>query len=677
VLVEFMERGGLVCGWVLNPSGARGRLEVRMEGGRAIGLAPARILTSTELPPPKGEAAMDELVSSVAKRREALAAQVDLEALWESLEGEGPEFSFPLLAGLNFGREAGGDDVSALIRAVHADGLLFEFSPQSARRRSAEEIEKAKSVRAREEAKKAAKENGAAWIRGSLALEAQGGGPAGRPSEAEAVAALMKGLLLEADDFKDAGRAKEILRLAGLPPDSYGAFQALIAVGEASADDHVELSRLGRPLGFSPELLEEARGIAAGFEAASERRLDLTSLFTATVDAPGAKEFDDAISLEASPDGGKVLWLHIADPAALVAKGAPLDEAASLRAATVYLPEGRHPMLPDVLTEKVMSLAKGRAAPAFSLRVALSPEGAPLEASFSPSLVSVDLQLSFPEAEAKLSQEGERCVLRPFLALAKVLAERRLSLGGQNLKLPRGNASLDANGLPLVCLVDEESQAGLMVEEMMILANHLAAKTLSEAGWPCPYRYQDKSLPRAWAPPPEAPARVRLASDLAARRLVGRGGITLEPSAHHGVGLGVYTSFTSPMRRYLDLAVARQLRALVSGGAPAYDKESMMLLAKGFEADYRAIRRLQNNRQRYWAIRLLSGKTGERFVGLVFERKGRRAKVCLTDYMLELELPFLPPDAEPGKDVLLRLSAAEPQVLDRRESLVFEYLQTL
>jgi exoribonuclease-2 len=225
--------------------------------------------------------------------------------------------------------------------------------------------------------------------------------------------------------------------------------------------------------------------------------------------------------------------------------------------------------------------------------------------------------------------------------------------------------------------VDVEGPAGLMVEEMMLLANHLAAKTLKDAGWPCPYRHQEKSQPRLWSPPPEAPPRVRLAADLAARRLVGRGGVGLEPSPHHGVGYGAYTSFTSPMRRYLDLMVARQLRALAQGAPPVYDRQAMMAKALDFEADHRAVRKLQNNRHRYWLMRILASKVGERFAGLVFDRRGRRTRVCLTDYMLEVELTNIPGEVEPGRDVLLRLEAAEPQILDRPEILILDYLQTL
>jgi exoribonuclease-2 len=672
VLVEFMEGGGLACGWVLNPAGARGRLEVRMEGGRAMALAPGRILTKTEMSAPEGGQSIDKLLAAVSDRRRKLASEVDLAGLWESLEGEGPEFGYELLAGLNFGREALPDDVSALIRAVHADGLWFEFSPEGAKRRGAEELEKVRRIRAREAARKAVKEVGAAFFAG--ALEGKIGQ---RTAEAEEAARLLKGFMMEAEDFKEAVQAKEILRLVNLSADSYGAFKALSAAGDISPDENIELLRLGRPLEFSEAVLAEAKSLLAGLSLKSESRLDLSGLFTVTVDSPGAKEFDDALSLEPLAGGGTTLWLHIADPASLIAAGSLSDQAAAQRAATVYLPETRCPMLPEALTDGAMSLVKNTLRPAFSLKVDLSPDGEPLSWSFCPSLVSVDLQISFPEAEQLLAKEGDGCALAPFLEAARLLAKRRSANGGQILKLPRGNVRLDPDGLPEPFLADVECASSLMVEEMMILANHLAARTLMEAGWPCPYRYQEKSMPRQWAPPPDAPPRVRLAADLAARRLIGRVGVTLEPSVHHGVGLGAYTSFTSPMRRYLDLAVARQLRALAAGRPPAYDREAMMALALDFEADYRAIRRLQNNRQRYWLLRLLAGKTGERFVGLVFERRGRKAKICLTDYMLEAELPSLPPSAEPGSDVLLRLLCAEPKILDRDETLSFEYLQSL
>jgi exoribonuclease-2 len=208
-----------------------------------------------------------------------------------------------------------------------------------------------------------------------------------------------------------------------------------------------------------------------------------------------------------------------------------------------------------------------------------------------------------------------------------------------------------------------------MVGELMVLANHLAARALMEAGIPCPYRYQLPSRPVGWSPPRQENDRVRLALALASRRQTGRVGVTMEPSFHHGLGLSPYTSFTSPMRRYLDLLVARQLRALSAGSAPVYTHQEMMNLAIPAEATQRAIRRMQIDRQRYWLAWHLKGMIGQEFSGLVYDRRGRRGRVCLTDYMLELDLSYLPPEAQPGADALMRLVkvAPGPELPDERE----------
>jgi exoribonuclease-2 len=681
MLVELMEGGGPVCGWAI-PDGqsggtAAGRLSVRLEGGKTITVAPARLLSACEVPAPASEAQVGELLIRTSKRRASLAAEVDLAALWELLDGEGPLFGYDLLAGLSFGREVGPDEASAVMRAVHADGLWFEFSPGSTRRRDGGEIERLRLIIEREAAKKLFKERGARWL-----SEAAAGRAPEAPLEAPAVLASLKAYLLEGETSPEANRARELLKLSGAPATAYGALAALASLGEASMEDNYDLLRLGLPLEFPPPVLAEAAALSAGFDPEAGGRLDLTGLWTVTVDAPGAREFDDAVSLEILPDGSEALWLHIADAAALVPPGGPLDDFAAGRAATIYMPERRYPMMPEVLTEGLLSLKIGERRPAFSLRVALSADGEPLTSRFAPTVIRVDRQLSFPEADEILAGAGpmaggDGARLAALERLSAVLAERRVRLGAQSLKIPKVPIRLDASGLPAAMAAETETRSVRMVEEMMILANHLAAKTLMEASRPCPYRHQDKNAPRLWNPPPDSPPRVLLAADLAARRLIGRAGVSLEPSIHHGVGLGVYTSFTSPMRRYLDLAVARELRALASGAGPVHGRQDLLGRTLSFDNDHRAIRRLQNSRQRYWLMRLLAGKVGETFTALVYDRRGRRARACVTDYMLDCEIGPIPADVEPGRDIRLRLAAAEPQVLDRPETLSFEYLGPL
>jgi exoribonuclease-2 len=196
----------------------------------------------------------------------------------------------------------------------------------------------------------------------------------------------------------------------------------------------------------------------------------------------------------------------------------------------------------------------------------------------------------------------------------------------------------------------------------MILANHLAARALREKELPCPYRTQEKMRDGQEWPKglPESP-KERLAYALSLRRRGGRTGLSLCPSPHWGLGLSSYTTFTSPMRRYLDLLVARQLRSLGPGYAPAYDREKFMALAMPADEMSRSIKRMQISRTRYWLAVYLQNRIGEEFSGLVFEIQGNRYRVCLTDFMLETDLFKPPRGLELGLEITLRLAKADPR----------------
>jgi exoribonuclease-2 len=675
VLVEFLEGGAFVCGWVLDTEGSKRRLEIRLPGGKIVYVNPNRLLGQSFEADISGNSAIDELLTKTDKRRAQLASSVDLKDLWESLEGEGPEFDYDLLAGLYFGRNSDPDDISAMIRAIYTDGLWFEFSPQTTKRREIDQIERVKTIRERELNKKIFKENASIWL-----AEATSGKVAPEPEEAQTVRDLLLELMLHGDEAASANQTKELLKMASLSGDANGAFTALVAIGDISSHENVPLLRLGMPLEFTDDVLKDTTELFTAFTKAdgtfndAKDRTDLTELYTVTVDSPGAKEYDDALSLECHNDGSKTLWIHIADVAAAVPPGTITDNFASQRPASIYLPDARYPMLPEIITENLLSLKKGSVRPAFTLKVCFDSGLNITSSLFMPSKILVDQQVSFQEAEDELDKDNES-ELTKLYSLSQDLLADRLAKGGRNLRLPRVNVRLNPDGTPEVYLVDSETRSGLMVEEMMILANHFAAKTLAEAGYPCPFRYQGVSQNCPWEVKEPASPRMLLAADLASRRFTGLGGVSLEPYVHHGIGLGLYTSFTSPMRRYLDLLVARQLRALSLASPPVYDSTELMTRALNFDEDYRQIKKVQFGRHRYWLLSLLASRVGAEFVALVFNRRGRKGRICLTDYMLESELTYLPQDIGPGQDVVVKLVRCQPQFIDRPEALLFEYIR--
>ncbi|MDR1166680.1 MAG: RNB domain-containing ribonuclease [Deltaproteobacteria bacterium] len=692
MIVEFLEANAFCLGWVLS-NVERGRLEVLL-ADRVVKLAPQRILTSEEAPDPGSNEGRRALIRDREAARAALADAVSLPTLWEVLEGEGENFAFEALASLEFGRAPSPPELSALWRAVHADGLYFKFSPQGARRLALAEREKILSIRAREKEKAETQKAWVAYLAQSHAESrlARAAGPSAppplagdareeetpeppaAPPQAEALNGYLLDLALAGEEGSRASHrtALETLESAGMPANPEGAFEALVHLGVFSPDENLDLRRLALPLEFPPAALEEAQALALSRDYLNEDRLDLTEEEIFTVDSEGAMEFDDAISLSPGENGRTVLGVHIADVAAFVKPGGPLDLFAAERAASIYLPEGRYPMLPGALTEKVLSLNMGDVRPAFSLQATIGPGGEFLDALFKPSLIKVKKRLTFGEADAILRSQSDPLFpkLESVAALTQILGKKRVAAGCHSFNIPTLQITLAPDGTPVADLRDFGDPASVMVGEIMIAANHLAAYTLQSHSFPCPFRYQllSKSAANVKEGPYRTPMEL-LAAHLSLRRRLGRAGISAEPSRHRGLGLDHYTYFTSPMRRYFDLLVHRQLRALASGTGPVYDEKTLMREAYNADEVLRNIHRVQNNRVRYWIYKILEKKIGELVPALAFERIGPKTRVCLLDYLLEAELYRLPDSVESGQELFLRVAAADA----RRQKLSLDF----
>ncbi|MDR3038951.1 MAG: RNB domain-containing ribonuclease [Candidatus Adiutrix sp.] len=636
MIVEFLEGRDFMTAWVLFP--ATHRLGVLALNGREMSISQNRVLNSAELPDPGSRPTRLELLRATDAARRGLAAEVDLAELWSVLADEGPEFSFETLATLFFGRTARADEVSAMARAVFTDGLRFRFAPGGALRHDSEEVERLLAARRRAAEEESALAAAAEWL---AALKR--GAPAPEPPAAAPAKAALLNLALGDENRSGQAEAKKILARAGFAPEAEGAVEALRLAGEFGPHENLELRRLDFPTAFPPELTDEARRAAAGAgrpAADREKRLDLTGLTTLTIDSNGARDLDDAVSVKSLAGGRWQVGLHITDVAAVIPPDSPLDLAGRARSTSVYLPDGKYPMLPPELSEGFLSLTPGDVKPSFSFLATLEKDGAVADYALYLSLIRVDRQLSFAEADAGLNEDSD---LVDLWDLAQALLARRLTRGGVNLNIPKLNIYFLPDGALSVGLTQWDTPAKLIVGELMILANHLAADLLHKNGYPCPFRYQEK--PRAPIPAELTAASAAggatsdrlLALALAARRRTGRGGLSFVPSPHHGLGLPVYTAFTAPMRRYLDLLVARQLRSLVLGRPPAFDEPAFLRLALPAHDYTLRLHKMQAGRIRYWLKQYLRDKTGREYSALVFEQRDRRLRICLTDYMLETE----------------------------------------
>jgi len=378
-----------------------------------------------------------------------------------------------------------------------------------------------------------------------------------------------------------------------------------------TARDAVE-ALLGEELGgrgFPAALEVEAREAGERAESRSGPRRDLTGLPTFTVDPATARDFDDAVSARREGDAVR-LWVHIADVAAHVPPGSPLDREALRRGNSTYAPGTAEPMLPRALSEHSCSLAPGVERLAVTTEIELAPGAEARGAAFYRSRIRSDARLDYDQLDVVFAGRAEapEAVAEP-LAVAR---EAAAALGER-----RGTSSLDVESFEPEFRFDSrgevvaargvaQTESHRLIERLMILTNEQVAQLLERKRVPAIYRVHAKPDPprierlieqlheleiptptlRGTPAPSEAAGLAAEASRLvareAARRGHGRGAYTTlvlrslkqaqyseRNSGHAGLGSAAYCHFTSPIRRYPDLVVHRALLAALGEGEVA------------------------------------------------------------------------------------------------------------
>jgi ribonuclease R len=345
-------------------------------------------------------------------------------------------------------------------------------------------------------------------------------------------------------------------------------------------------------------------------------RTDLRDRLTFTIDPPDARDFDDAITVEPEADGLRVL-VHIADVAAFVPAGGPLDVEAERRGCSVYLPRRVEPMLPHPLSSGVCSLQPD--VDRYAVTIDIAPDGS--MAAYR-SVIRSDHRLTYPQVERILKGDEPADprlteALSHARSLAAELREARFRRGAARVESREVEFFFDDDGNLTGADNAVEHESHALVEELMLLANERVAELLAEARAPAIYRVHEAPDPDAVellvdrldaleVPTPPKPEHLgpRDAAEYVARvservaqyvESCGRGRLTFpllvlramqraryspENLGHSGLASAAYCHFTSPIRRYPDLVCHRALLAHVGqGDAPPDDPELLQRVA--------------------------------------------------------------------------------------------------
>ena len=360
---------------------------------------------------------------------------------------------------------------------------------------------------------------------------------------------------------------------------------------------------MGIPSVFPDEVLAAAGRLeAAGIPPAEiTGREDFRSLPVFTIDGEDAKDLDDAVSLEKTPEGW-CLGVHIADVSHYVRRGAPLDEEALKRGTSVYFADRVIPMLPEALSNNLCSLHPGTDKLTLSALLYYDKKWNFQKSRLVRSVICSQVRGVYSEVNDLLNGTATAEVrdkyapveeeLRQMHKLADKLRQDARQRGTMDLISVEARFLLDEKGAPAAIMPRITGEAEGMIEQFMIAANVAVAAMARQKKLPFIYRVHEhpnmeklallaetaqslglKTVLRTEDLPQSAlrdlmeeakeTPYARLISERILRSMA-KAAYSENPLGHYGLALADYCHFTSPIRRYPDLAIHRILNAYLS-----------------------------------------------------------------------------------------------------------------
>lgn len=362
---------------------------------------------------------------------------------------------------------------------------------------------------------------------------------------------------------------------------------------------------------------DKVRDEAKKFEGAEvsekdcEGRMDLRALPIFTIDSAETKDIDDAISLTRTSDGGFELGVHIADVSNYVKPGTELDNEAFSRATSVYYADQVVPMLPKALSNGICSLNENELRLAFSCLMRLDKEGNLTDYRFVKSIIRSRVKGVYSEINALLAGTADAEIKAKYADVIDQLPAMK-ELYGHRARLRKERGCMDIESGEVKLILDENGrcidvkkrtsgESESMIEEFMLLANQCAAHFARVKQIPFVYRVHEEpnaeKLERLHAllqacgindhfakdvpTPKELSAILEGVRGTPYEQIINTGMLRCmskalyeeKPKGHYGLVLKDYAHFTSPIRRYPDLAIHRIMTDMLKGA----EKETMIL----------------------------------------------------------------------------------------------------
>jgi exoribonuclease-2 len=245
------------------------------------------------------------------------------------------------------------------------------------------------------------------------------------------------------------------------------------------------------------------------------------------------------------------------------------------------------------------------------------------------------------------------------------LRKKRLEQGALILSLPELTFHIKSGSSISLEMIPQDTPSRMMVAELMILYNWLAARFCRDNNIPILFRGQKN--PSEILPIDE---RGYIYYVFRQRRKLHPLIIDTKPSPHTGLGLDVYTNLTSPIRRYLDLIVQRQIRDFLYNSPLRYNMENLEKTRLSVVESLRDLNIIKRNRTRYWILKYLSLNLKKNYPAIVLDVMKNKYRMILTDFLFTVEMKKgKDQNFSEGQNVLLKVKKSDPW----SDSLILEW----
>lgn len=380
----------------------------------------------------------------------------------------------------------------------------------------------------------------------------------------------------------------------------------------------------------------------------------------ATIDNPETADRDDALSFRRTENGIEI-GVHTPLLEILVPKGTLYDEWAYDVGASAYWPHRKVPMLPREISDDFGSLNVGSEKPVLSFYFSSQVEAPPRLIRVVCERINIGVNTDYESIEASLAEvsweqlakngngmitlkdgagaswpPGFDAALQAWVTASLSLEKQRLANGAKIFNRDDVEVRVGPDGIVYLRRISRDSIPHKMVAEWMIATNQAAAQFCHANNLPCIYRVQEVLAPER--DDEEGGGRSHVRAQLKPER-----------APHRDLGVDGYTQITSPLRRYSDLVMQRQIVSFLQTGKPQYSQTDLWARALAVEEMTRRIQRLESRADFYWKCVYLSQHLGETFNARIGRSQGYSPRIILQILDLDLRL-YVPPSGIEGMD---------------------------